>query len=142
MGCGYHVVGFGGKAKNVAQAIHMIVKGDCDKTNEIGKEDVKVFLIPGNRQAHHLHKNVNKLNSDEYVGKGVYCSPNPKVMDSYGQEYQGYKMSLMLRVKPQRIRYCDCVCEKEKSSAEGGQKGYRAADNFGRAYRVQLDIPV
>ena len=112
----YHGVGVGGKAKNVAEAIHMIVKGDCDKTNEVVKEDAKVFLIPGNGQVHHAHKNINKLNSDEYVGKGVYCSPNPKVMDSYAREYQGYRMSLMLRVKPQRIRYCDCVCENEKSS--------------------------
>ena len=107
----YHGVGVGRKARNVAQAVHMIVKGDCANIDEMGHE--KTFLIPGGGQAHKKCKNINYLNKDKNVGVGVYCSPNPKVMDTYANSYNGYKMALMLRVKPQRIRYCDCICEKE-----------------------------
>ena len=108
----YHSVGVGGKAKNVAESIHNIIKGECLDKN------VKVFLLPGYRQAHSDCKNSNKKNSEcDKVGVGVYCSPNPKVMDRYGRLYNNkYKMALMLRVKPQRIRYCNCICDNEKSS--------------------------
>ena len=108
----YHGVGVGKNSKNVAQSVNLIVKGEClDKNGE------KAFLIPGNGQRHANCYNANKINSgDEKVGIGVYCSPNPKVMDTYANSYQGFKMSLMLRVKPQRIRFCDCICEGEKSS--------------------------
>jgi hypothetical protein len=44
----YHGVGFGGKAKNVAEAIHMIIEGDNINT----KNNEKVFLIPGSGQVH------------------------------------------------------------------------------------------
>ena len=108
----YHGVGFGGKAKNVAEAIHMIIEGDNIKT----ENNEKVFLIPGSGQVHKKCQNVNSLNKDKFVGIGVYCSPNPKVMDTYAKNYNGYKMALMLRVKPHRIRYCNCICENEKSS--------------------------
>ena len=42
------------------------------------------------------------------VGNGVYCSPNPKVMEGYagiiciGQDQ--YKMGFMVRVNPEKIR--------------------------------------
>ena len=108
----YHGVGFGGKAKNVAEAIHMIIEGDNINT----KNNEKVFLIPGSGQVHKKCQNINSLNKDKFVGIGVYCSPNPKVMDTYAKSYNGYKMALMLRVKPHRIRYCNCICENEKSS--------------------------
>jgi len=112
----YHGVGVGGKAKTVAQSIHYIIKGDNIKTDNNEKQ----FLIPGSGQCHEKCKNVNKLNNDQFVGIGVYCSPNPKVMDIYAKDYKNYnktyKMALMLRVKPQRIRFCDCICNNEKSS--------------------------
>jgi hypothetical protein len=94
----------------------LILNGDDGiKKNE--KNDEKTFLIPGIRQAHRNCKNINKLNREQkLVGDGVYCSPFPKVMDTYAKRYEGYKMALMLRVKPQRIRYCKCEPEGEKSS--------------------------
>ena len=106
----YHGVGVGGKAKTVADSIRLIIKGDGAKNN-----DEKIFLLPGRRQQHEFCNNANVKNSgDPKVGVGVYCSPNPKVMDSYAKSYNGYKMALMLRVKPQRIRNCNCFCEYEK----------------------------
>ena len=90
----------------------MIIEGDNINT----KNNEKVFLIPGSGQVHKKWQNVNSLNKDKLVGIGVYCSPNPKVMDTYAKSYNGYKMALMLRVKPHRIRYCNCICENEKSS--------------------------
>ncbi len=42
------------------------------------------------------------------VGKGVYCSPNPEVMDNYAGIIEinkvKYKMGFMLRVNPEKIR--------------------------------------
>ena len=44
------------------------------------------------------------------VGIGVYCSPNPEVMDFYAQTSsttingKHYKMGFMMRVKPDKIR--------------------------------------
>ena len=107
----YHGVGIGKNVKNVAESVHNIVIGkNAADINE------KVYLEAGPNQVHKDCKNINRLNSDETVGVGVYCSPNPKVMDTYAKSYNRYKMSLMLRVKPQRIRYCGCTCENEKSS--------------------------
>ena len=88
----YHGV----RRENAPQVIHNIVK-----------EGFK----PGPNQVHGDCININSFNSDETVGNGVYCSPNPKVMETYTLSYNGYKMSLMLRVKPQRIRFCKCEPE-------------------------------
>ena len=49
------------------------------------------------------------------VGIGVYCSPNPQVMESYASCAQtstcingiNFMMGFMMRVKPERIRYSD-----------------------------------
>ena len=49
------------------------------------------------------------------VGIGVYCSPNPYVMESYARCAQSstningihYMMGFMMRVKPEKIRYSD-----------------------------------
>ena len=43
------------------------------------------------------------------VGEGVYCSPNADIMEEYSREYieiggKKYKMGLMVRVKPDKIR--------------------------------------
>ena len=44
----------------------------------------------------------------EKVGEGVYCSPDPKVLDDEGGivDIKGkkYKIGFMLRVKPDKIR--------------------------------------
>ena len=44
------------------------------------------------------------------VGQGVYCTPNPDIMDNYSKELieidgKYYKLGLMLRVKPDKIRW-------------------------------------
>ena len=43
------------------------------------------------------------------VGVGVYCSPDPKVMEEYAKSTsnngKNYQMGFMMRVKPDRIRY-------------------------------------
>ena len=43
------------------------------------------------------------------VGVGVYCSPDPNVMESYAKSTvnsgRNYQMGFMMRVKPNRIRY-------------------------------------
>ena len=43
------------------------------------------------------------------IGKGVYCSPDPNVMDQYAHSTnkngKQYKMGFMMRVKPDKIRY-------------------------------------
>ena len=52
----------------------------------------------------------------EKVGKGVYCSPDPNVMEDYASSSNivvngtNYKMGFMMRVKPDKIR-----CPKSKS---------------------------
>ena len=51
------------------------------------------------------------------VGVGVYCSPNPYVMESYASYAQtstcingiNFMMGFMMRVKPERIRYSNSM---------------------------------
>ena len=132
----YHSVGVGGKAKNLAEAVRFIVKGECmDKNNNNGNE--KVFLVPGKGQAHEKCNNANKnISGDALVGVGAYCSPNPKVMNSYGAEYGGYKMALMLRVKPSRIRNCNCYCDCGGESEKGGYWVLNGKSDEMRPYRI------
>ena len=61
------------------------------------------------------NKNYNKMRDEndvnhpgEKVGEGVYCSPDPKVLDDNGGivniNGKNYKIGFMLRVKPNKIR--------------------------------------
>ena len=65
----------------------------------------------GGRQAYVKYKNDNSRCSEQMVGVGVYCSPDPKVMDGYAMNsstvvnQKHYKMGFMMRVKPDKIRY-------------------------------------
>ena len=65
----------------------------------------------GGGQAYANYKNDNSRCSDQMVGVGVYCSPDPKVMDGYAMNsstsvnQKHYKMGFMMRVKPDKIRY-------------------------------------
>ena len=66
-------------------------------------------LKPGDRQAHDKYDNINrKINGKKKVGNGAYCTPNPNTMDKYAGKCNGYKMGVMLRVYPKRIRFCKC----------------------------------
>ena len=79
---------------------------------------IKGGFKPGAGQVCSYHKNINEryrpndIDNDhsKTVGIGVYCSPNPKVMESYAQTSsttingKHYKMGFMMRVKPDKIR--------------------------------------
>ena len=102
----YHGIGVGGKCKTVEEATHNIYNGQK--------------FVPGDGQVHAGAKNINKRyipnpndpNNDhsKTVGIGVYCSPNPIVMEQYGKQSRTningktYKMGFMMRVKPDKIR--------------------------------------
>ena len=72
-------------------------------TNNIIKGGFKA----GSGQAYEFDDDAN--HPGQKVGKGVYCSPNPDVMDSYAHTTnkigKTFKMGFMMRVKPDRIRY-------------------------------------
>ena len=61
----------------------------------------------GGGQYYESHDDAN--HPGQKVGRGVYCSPDPKVMDDYAQSTKlngkSYKMGFMMRVKPNKIRY-------------------------------------
>ena len=61
----------------------------------------------GKGQAYEYDDDAN--HPGQKVGKGVYCSPQPSVMDSYAHSTnvngKSYKMGFMMRVKPDKIRY-------------------------------------
>ena len=101
----YHGLGAGGGCKTVEDAAHNVYTGG---------------FKPGGGQACQNHKNINSRykpdpndpNNDhsKTVGIGVYCSPDPSVMDSYAKysstniKGKTYKMGFMMRVKPDKIR--------------------------------------
>ena len=67
---------------------------------------LKENLKPGKGQSFQDHKDI--FHPNQKVGKGVYCSPDPRVMDEYSgkMEIEGvyYKIGFMLRVNPKKIR--------------------------------------
>jgi hypothetical protein len=69
----------------------------------------------GSRQAYADSKNDNPRCSEKMVGVGVYCSPDPNVMNSYAQNsstsvnQKHYKMGFMMRVKPDKIRISEII---------------------------------
>ena len=91
----YHGTGTG-LGMTLEQATHNIVVGG---------------FKPGGRQAYQYDDDAN--HPGQKVGKGVYCSPNPKVMDSYAKKTKNngktYKMGFMMRVKPDKIRYSNSM---------------------------------
>ena len=66
---------------------------------------------PGNGQA--FENNDDDNHPGQKIGKGVYCSPDPKVMEEYASSSESstsingkkYMMGFMMRVKPDKIRY-------------------------------------
>ena len=87
----YHGTGTG-LGMTLEQATHNIVVGG---------------FKPGGRQAYQYDDDAN--HPGQKIGKGVYCSPNPNVMDKYAKKTKNngktYKMGFMMRVKPDKIRY-------------------------------------
>ena len=67
------------------------------------------------------------------VGKGVYCTPHIKTAEDYSgtSEINGqkYKTVLMVRVKPDAIRCCNCEYAKDYWVVDG-------TNNEIRPYRI------
>ena len=81
----YHGVGVGKGSKNPVDTIRLIIKGDGGQLDN----DERVFLQPGSGQSHEYCMNVNiNKSKDKKVGRGVYCSPNPKVFEQYAQSHK------------------------------------------------------
>ena len=80
---------------SVEQAAHSIIKGGFKPGSGQSFQYDDDFMHPGQK-----------------VGVGVYCSPDPRVMEEYAsyckiQDVNGknYMMGFMMRVKPDKIRY-------------------------------------
>ena len=77
-----------------------------DAVGAIAKGGFKV----GKKQAYKKYENVNDPGST--IGVGIYCTPNPKVLEQYADyttsetEIQGnkYIMGFMMRVNPKKIK--------------------------------------
>ena len=91
----YHGIGTN-LGMSLERATHNIIRGGFKK---------------GGRQFYEFDDDEN--HPGQKVGKGVYCSPNPDVMDSYAQSTEKnekiYKMGFMIRVKPDKIRCPKCM---------------------------------
>ena len=57
---------------------------------------------------HHYENCDDARNKGKKVGKGIYCSQNPEIMEEFTEAVkvgnQNYKLGLMLRVNPTKIR--------------------------------------
>ena len=67
----------------------------------------------GSGQAYENYLDDNHPGSGQIIGKGVYCSPDPNVMEQYARGSSSsttingkkYMMGFMMRVKPDKIRF-------------------------------------
>ena len=100
----YHGIGTGGGSK-VEDAARLIYTGGFKVGNRQAYEDD----INANER-YKFNPNEDKEDYSRYVGKGVYCSPNPNVMDIYGGKTKikingkYHLMGFMMRVRPDKIR--------------------------------------
>ena len=113
-------IGCDGNSNEWAVAYHGIGKGGNCPTVEAATKNIYIGgFKAGYGQACSGHQNINKRykydpkedkeDHSETVGIGVYCSPNPNVMDEYAKcskniNGKEYKMGFMMRVKPDKIR--------------------------------------
>ena len=71
------------------------------------KSILETNLKAGSRQAYQNSDDAN--HPGQKVGRGVYCSPEPSVIEGYAGTMNinghNYRAAFMLRVKPDRIRY-------------------------------------
>jgi hypothetical protein len=79
---------------------------ESDEVKKTVQLILKENLKPGKGQSFQDYDDLYHPN--EKVGTGVYCSPDPRVMDEYSgkMEIEGvyYKIGFMLRVNPKKIR--------------------------------------
>ena len=87
----YHGAGHERESKEVADIIKKVTKSNLKAGTENDYADDDDIKHPGKK-----------------VGNGVYCSPNPKVMEGYAgiieANNEKYKMGFMVRVNPSKIR--------------------------------------
>ena len=99
----YHGVGSEYSSKEVAKAVDGIAnytlktKKELNQGNENDDEDEYDYA-----------EDDDMRHPGQKVGIGVYCSPNPEVMENYAGiveiDNEKYKMGFMLRVNPDKIR--------------------------------------
>ena len=87
----YHGAGHEKESKEVANIIGKVSKSNLKQGEENDYANDDDIKHPGQK-----------------VGNGVYCSPNPKVMEGYAgiieKGNEQYKMGFMVRVNPKKIR--------------------------------------
>ena len=87
------------------------VEGITRKIIYGGEKPEKINFLPGENQAY--ENDDDARHPGNKVGIGVYCSPNPNVMEEYAGESttkingKNFKMGFMMRVKPDKIRYSE-----------------------------------
>ena len=100
-----------GNSREWAVAYHGIGTGLVMTLEKATQDIIRGGFKPGSGQAYEFHDDAN--HPGQKVGKGVYCSPQPSVMDEYAQSTnvngKSYKMGFMMRVKPNRIRYSNSM---------------------------------
>ena len=83
------------------------VNSSSEQIKQIIKPILQYNLRPGSRQACASYNDAN--HPGQKVGRGVYCTPNPRDAEGYAGRIQvngyTYKVAFMLRVKPDKIRY-------------------------------------
>ena len=96
-----------GRAGEWCIAYHGACHGQSSDNVKKGiKAILETNLKPGGGQACRDHSDLN--HPGQKVGVGVYCSPDPSVIDGYAGimniNGHNYKAAFMLRVKPDKIR--------------------------------------
>jgi len=114
-----------GNPNEWAVAYHGIGNGKDLKVEDVTKKILNEGFYVGPNQAYEYCHNDNKnfivkenekddnIKKREKVGKGVYCSPDPDVMEEYASyalnkakiKNKNYLMGFMMRVKPDKIRF-------------------------------------
>ena len=90
------------------------VGSNCSNSNNVKQITgliYKSYFKVGSRQAH--SNCPDKFHMGQKVGDGVYCTPDIKTAEGYAGDSiingKSYKTVLMVRVKPDAIRSCNCV---------------------------------
>ena len=100
----YHGVGNLCSSEMVAKAVHLIAK---DTLREQSKQNNNSNSINDDEE-YDYSEDADVRHPGNKVGKGVYCSPIPEVMDEFAGiveiDNAKYKMGFMLRVNPDKIR--------------------------------------
>ena len=101
---------FDGNSNEWAVAYHGVGSGVTDNLEDIANKIAKGGLKPGSGQVYENAE--DRFHPGNKVGRGVYCSPNPDVLEEYASQAKTktkvngkqYMIGFMLRVKPDKIR--------------------------------------